>query len=409
MRRTSMPYNFRFPREYITRDRFEAIFWSLHLCDITDKENQKKKGTTQYDRLLKIKPLYDQVLTACRAHYQPGREISIDERMIASKTRIRFRQYMEDKPSNLASNCLCWQNRRWGIHGNFFLYKGKSGATKEEELSQKSVMNLLLLQLLGKGYHLYVDNFYTSPALFTKLSAKGLCACGTIRQTSNNDVPKKAVRGDLRWLRKDSLLFVKWKSTREVTLCSTFHTAYTGKTVRRRVKEAGRWQVRDIPTPDVVIDYNRYMGGVDLSDALIQYYSVLGKTMHWYKTLFFHFLDIAIVNAFILHKDLAFQREETPLLQKQFRELLLKELLEESKTVDKPGSCSSSACMPAYYGQTATENRKHCVLCRTKGKKAKMPIYCTKCNISLCLTSTRNCFVEHYTHTVVSVFSLFLV
>ena len=35
--------------------------------------------------------------------------------------------------------------------------------------------------LQGKGYNLYMDNFYTSPELFVELVDRGFHACGTVR------------------------------------------------------------------------------------------------------------------------------------------------------------------------------------------------------------------------------------
>lgn len=76
--------------------------------------------------------------------------------------------------------------------------------------------------------------------------------------------PKNAERGDIRFIRQNNLLFVKWKDTREVAFCSTVHKAFSGKTDKRRVKQAGVWQMREISVPDAVLDYNQNIGGVDL-------------------------------------------------------------------------------------------------------------------------------------------------
>lgn len=121
--------------------------------------------------------------------------------------------------------------------------------------------------------------------------------------------------------------FVKWMDTWEVVMCSSMHKAYGGQTVNKRVMvHQGQWMRRTIPIPE--LQYNKYIGGVDLSDALIGFYNLLHKTRKWYKKLFQHLLDIAIVNAFILHKEQMKAKRLLPLTQKAFQEKLTKERLE---------------------------------------------------------------------------------
>ena len=44
------------------------------------------------------------------------------------------------------------------------------------------------------------------------------------------------------------------------------------------------------------------MKGVDLSNQLISYQDLNRKTIKWWKRIFFHLLDIVIVNSFIIYK-----------------------------------------------------------------------------------------------------------
>jgi len=80
----------------------------------------------------------------------------------------------------------------------------------------------------------------------------------------------------------------------------------------------------NIPRP--VKGYNNNMGGVDLSDQLLKYYEIIRKSKKWWKTLFFHFFDVAIVNSFIIHKSIGGE-----LNHKTFRVNLAKTLLANSE------------------------------------------------------------------------------
>lgn len=53
-------------------------------------------------------------------------------------------------------------------------------------------------------------------------------------------------------------------------MCFMIHILYNGDTVNHRVKTAeGGWRRDPVPVPVAVMEYNKYVGGVDLSDALI--------------------------------------------------------------------------------------------------------------------------------------------
>lgn len=79
----------------------------------------------------------------------------------------------------------------------------------------------------------------------------------------------------------------------------------------------GKWALTDIHWPAPIIVY-KYKRGVDRLDQLLQYYSTRRSTPHWYHMMFFHLLDIATTNAYIMHLELASVQGTPRLKQKNF-------------------------------------------------------------------------------------------
>ena len=53
--------------------------------------------------------------------------------------------------------------------------------------------------------------------------------------------------------------------------------------------------------PQIVMDCNHHMHYVDKGDRMANSYSINLSTFKWMKKLFFHLLDLAILNSYILH------------------------------------------------------------------------------------------------------------
>ena len=65
--------------------------------------------------------------------------------------------------------------------GRFEVYQGKGSNTTPELGLGGSVVKTLTRPLVGKHHHIFMDNFFTSPALFRDLLQDGIYACGTVR------------------------------------------------------------------------------------------------------------------------------------------------------------------------------------------------------------------------------------
>ena len=294
----------------MTRHRYEAISSFIHL--VTPEE----EAANSTDPLEKILPLYQHIEKKCLDLHQPLQELSIDERMVKSKARSFFRQYIRNKPQK-------WGFKLWvvadptGYTVDFDIYCGARRTTSSsgKGLAYDVVVELLK-PFLFQGYLLFCDNFYSSPQLFEDLLQSGIFATGTLKVGRQGVPPEvkqlkavlesqKVPRGTGYYYQQPSspLIYCCWKDSKTVTVASTSYQCHSRDTIQRRLADpnTNRPTQVDIPIPEAIHQYNKYMGGVDKSDQYLSYHPVHRQTPCYWKTLFFHFIDIAVNNAFILH------------------------------------------------------------------------------------------------------------
>ena len=58
--------------------------------------------------------------------------------------------------------------------------------------------------------------------------------------------------------------------------------------------------IMHVDCPVCIVDYNKYMGGVDRGDQLRKYYHVHVKSRKYYKYIFGFVLEVCVLNSFIL-------------------------------------------------------------------------------------------------------------
>ncbi|KAL6459322.1 hypothetical protein MHYP_G00327940 [Metynnis hypsauchen] len=395
-----------FPATVMSRDRFRAIAWNVHLSDPEeDAVNERRKGTSEYDGLFQLKPLVDVLRTTCQFCYHPNRNLAVNERTVSSRVKSGV-QYTK---SRWGFKLFALTDCSNGYTVDFSVYAGKFRPSTGNGLSYDSVMSLIKPEYLGAGYTVFVDSFYTSPKLFRDLFSVNIGACGIYRENRkecprgrSNSLTRKSPLGSIRWIREDPLVFVTWLDTQEVSVCSTIHPAFSGDTVQRKVKgRDGHWTQMNVPCPAPIIDYSKHMGAADSFSRTLStnHYTAHHKTSRWYRTLFFHFVDIAATNSYILHTELCRAKRESPMTHKQFVEELTAQLcgttLEVSAKKQRSAHVPVAIAPQAQASRKATYGRRSCVRCRKQDKRIVLtPWKCQECNVALCVILDRNCFQE---------------
>ena len=261
----------------------------------------------------------------------------------------------------------------------------------------------LIEPITGRGHHLYTDNFYTSPTLYAELRLE---ACGTLR-LNHRGVPPEAKSALKKGERRsvpvdDNLAIVQWHDKRIVSVLSTVHSDAPIQ-VERRSRHAPNGR-EIVEKPEAVVEYNKFMGGVDRGDQFLSYYGFPHRTVKWWRRAFLFLFDSAIVNSYIMYCTKVTGRH---LSHEQFRITLAKQLLAASTDVGQAEPVVAPQHHTPQPLARLTERhfpvkidghkvQRNCSVCSNKkGRGRKTTCYmCKQCNSPMCIVP---CFELHHT------------
>lgn len=393
-----------------SRTRFQGLLCFFKVVDCFSEDAA--------DRLKKVRFIYEHMQQKCRTLFQPGQSISVDERVVRSKARFSFRQYLPKKPVKWGTKVWALCDSKTSFCCNFSIYTGQAVPGQADVGLTQRVVQDLCVYSHNKGHVLYTDNFYTSGRLADALNQDGIQLVGTIR-LNRVGVPellrnvkhfdKHADRGCMRYERVEKKLYVQWKDRRSVTLLTTLHGANDSVMVDRNAKINGAHQVLHIQQPACIHDYNQGMSGVDTFDQHIAAYRVLRKTNKYWKTIAFDMLEVAVVNSYILFTQ---YRSANPGViprsktydAHEFRRQLICQLAniaddapvplyrQGRKPKSVPPQLITGPHLPRY-----SEKEKYCKYCYiTEKKRRSCQTYCSTCEEYL-HANHRECFY-HFHH-----------
>ncbi|KAL0871532.1 hypothetical protein ABMA27_005245 [Loxostege sticticalis] len=424
-------YGFQHIMETMTSKRFAKLRTVIHFND-----NSLHKPVThpEHDRLHKIRPIIDH-LNYCFSHTVPlEQRLSLDEQMCATKVAHFLKQYLPNKPHKWGFKfyVICSLS---GYAYNFEIYSGKNEECLPDEPDLGVVGNTVIRLCRNVprmvNHIIYFDNYYTSIPLLHYLACQGIYALGTIQRNRLGKTCKLPIQKDFmketvargtyeeqvsNYEGKD-ISVTCWKDNKMVTLASTYVGSEPATTVSRYDKK--KKATISIPCPKIIKDYNSHMGGVDLMDSFLGRYRIRIKSRKWYMRLFYHMIDLSVINSWILYKKVNEGKGNTKNMNLgEYRAELAESLCKYKVNGDgnkrgRPsrGSLERELELKAKRGKMSyvppkdvrTDGIAHHERRCEKKNRCKLPnckgftrVECTKCNVALCHTKTRNCFGEFH-------------
>ena len=270
-----------FVQTVMSRDLFLNIMHFFHLADNITYPN---KNSDDYDPRLKLGNLYSSSTSSFTTSWVPRQNLTIDEGCVAFKGRVAFKCYNPKKIDHIKSYKVVDSSNNYCVR--FDLYVG--ALKKDTPVSDNRKVYDLVFRMcepyLDQGYIIFMDNWYSSPILYHDLRKRNTGSCGTAKQNIigfPNGFAKMIVKekGDQRvFTYGNEMQVIKIHDRKPVTLLSNTFTATPRDSGRKH------WKTKEtIEKSEMMLFYNKYMGGVNVNDQLLKYSAFDHRSMKWWK------------------------------------------------------------------------------------------------------------------------------
>lgn len=405
----------------------------IHTEDVCSEEEEDR------DPMTKVRLLVDASNEAAAKAFIPCQGLSIDESMCPYKGNFCYRQFIQNKRNRYGIKfwTMCCGTTNYVLKNSVYTggWNDFDETSENDQLKQSGkVVKHLVKDLWHTGHIIFIDNYYTAVEVCDYLSRKGLGCVGALR-THRNRIPGRLKsskktgfpakeRGDpVYWVRDGAetmvypMVCIAWWDKKPIAFLSN---VYSSRVIQKQAKskEPSR---RIVKMPEIVLEYNYNMGGVDSSDQKKKSYAYPHPGKKWYLHMYHYLVETAMANSHVTYNDLrvhyrdkvtalAFRLE---LIEGLFGVADMMERSEIRDMTDVPDSAHTRFVL--NNGEKKAQKRltgrhfvqkleskgfqgNRCVVCTARKERRRTKFFCPDCDVHLCPDQCFKIFhtVENY-------------